>query len=264
MNESYGPYLRAQWRFYAERIAVGLATSGTLMLTAVLTTRWWLLPLGALGILLVAWFYAASTWQIRYRLDAQKSAEIAWENLDLDGFAKFICIEAGMRSLSLRLSRRLQRGSLKIIDVYNPQMMPNPALARLRIVAQSCVVSEAADPRAIWLEGRVGQLPQRDESVPAVVIDQVLSELVQEGDRLRLLNEAFRALEPGGRLVIIDRTQQPTNAWALAGGLAEPDLLTLLSARQLTLMERVPVNNWLVAFVTAKPTPQASQLRFNF
>lgn len=264
MNERLTPYLTARWPGYAERIVAGMLVAAGLMLGAAWRGQWWLLPLGAAVVLVVVWFYAASTWQMRNWLGGSGSAEKIWRLLKLDPFARYICIETGTRATSLQLSHRLQRGALKVVDVFNPQLMPDPALARLRTVAQAQVAHEPADPRAIWVEGRIGQLPQRDESVPAIVIDRVLSELAQAGDRERLLREAFRILEPGGKLVVIESVSRGSNRWTLGSWVSAEAVQSLITDRRFTYSNSQPLNGLLEAFVAVKPIPQATQLHFNF
>jgi hypothetical protein len=49
-----------------------------------------------------------------------------------------------------------------------------------------------------------------------VVLNQILSECWQEGDRLRLLKEANRILSANGRLLLAERTRTQTN-WLVHG-----------------------------------------------
>jgi SAM-dependent methyltransferase len=48
------------------------------------------------------------------------------------------------------------------------------------------------------------------------MLDQVLTQCWQEGDRLRLLQEAYRILTPNGRLLLSERIRTQTN-WLVYG-----------------------------------------------
>ncbi|MCZ7667791.1 MAG: hypothetical protein M5U34_11545 [Chloroflexi bacterium] len=55
-----------------------------------------------------------------------------------------------------------------------------------------------------------------DKSVPYVMLDQLLSQFWQRGDRLHLLQEAHRILTPNGRLLMSERIRSQTN-WLVLG-----------------------------------------------
>ena len=264
MNKPLISYLAARWRYYSERIGFGLLLALLLAVVGVLTQRWYLLPFAAFVVLVVAWFYAATSWQMRNMLDAGNSAEIIWALLKIDPQSRFVCLDIGLRSTALSLSHKLQRGTLKIVDVFNPQLMPDPALARLRLVAQAAVLDITADPRSLWVDGRIDQLPQRDQSVPAVVLVQVLSALVQSGDRTRLLQEAERILQPGGKLIVVEPTARSDNRWAFGAWATAEKINILLTDHHFIPTTTRPINGLLQAFSATKPQPQAEQLHFNF
>ena len=264
MPQRLNLYLAARWKGYATRVAGGVIVAVLLMMGAVLTTQWWWLPLGAVFILWAAWFYASTTWQIRNLLDTRRTVEGIWQLLKLDTYARFVCIEVGLRAMPLALSRRLQRGTLKIIDIYNPQLMPDLALARLRLVAQEQVVHEPSDPRALWVEGSVDRLPQRDDSVPAVVLDQVLFALKEAGDHRRLLREVYRVLQPGGRLIVVEAVKRQDNWWLGGEWFSAETIQQILTTNHFILHDDTPINPLLHAFCVLKPIPKREQLTFNF
>ena len=247
-------------------IAGGLLLAGVLAVGAALTLQWWLLPVASTVILGVAFFYASSTWQIRNLLDGRGSAEIVWRLLPLDSHARYVCVESGLRGTGLHLSRKLQRGTLKVIDVYNPQQMTERHLWRLREVAREEVPHDGSDPRGVWMEGSIDRLPQRDASVPAVVFDQVLSALGHHGngDHGRVLREAYRILEPGGQLVVVDAIRPKGNPLAIGDWFSAEELNTIIRDSHFLLHDDVKINDLLRAIVAIKPMPRPEQLAFKF
>ncbi len=258
------PFFAARWKAYPLRIAGGLAIGVLLMVAAILSEQWLLLPLGAVIILWVAWFYATTSWQMRYMLDTHNIVEKTWAMLHLDSNARFACVEIGLRAVPLSLSWKLQRGTLKIIDIYNPQLMADAAIARMRFVAQEQVVHQPSDPRALWIESSVDSLPQRNSSVPAVVLDRVLFPLQESGDRRRLLREVFRILQPGGTLLVIEAVQRKQNWWLGGDWLSAETVEEILLANHFIRSDDAEINPLLHAFRVLKPIPEREQLTFNF
>jgi ubiquinone/menaquinone biosynthesis C-methylase UbiE len=131
---------------------------------------------------------------------------------------KLLTIDLGSHEGARLISKHLTNGKLFVVDLYNPQQTPNPAVARARRTTSQT----ASDPRIIWYNGSVNLLPLPDHSVRAVFLQEVLSEFVQEGDRKALLQEVVRVLEPNGRVVLAELT----DAWPnrLRGGFGSPQI----------------------------------------
>ena len=121
----------------------------------------------------------------------------------------------GDHSAALLLSSGLTTGRLTLVDIYNPEQAPRAGVTRLRAAAPR----PPTDPRLVWYNGSVNLLPLPDGSVRVAVLDQVLSELVHEGDRDALLREVARVLEPNGRLLLVELADGwPLRLRAFPGG----------------------------------------------
>jgi ubiquinone/menaquinone biosynthesis C-methylase UbiE len=118
-------------------------------------------------------------------------------------------VDINMGSLELAewMSRQLSTGKVISIDIYNPQLAPSRTLARNR----QFEFKPVDDPRLSIRQGTTGLLPLPDSCVPLVTLIQSLSELWQDGDKIQLLLEIHRILEPGGQLLIAERMANKTN-----------------------------------------------------
>ena len=125
---------------------------------------------------------------------------------------KLLAIDLGSHDAAQLISKHLTNGKLFVVDLYNPQQTPNPAVARARRTTHQTF----NDPRIVWYTGGVNLLPLPDNSVRAVFLQEVLAEFVQEGDRKALLQEVLRVLEPNGCVLLAELT----DAWPnrLRGG----------------------------------------------
>ena len=167
----------------------------------------------ALGIVLV-YFLVMTLWAAHklYDLDGLRPYDILFDMGQIKATDNIVYVDLGLRVTPLHLRRRLTTGKIIVVDVYNPQWTTGQALVRARAQAPQ----PPNDPRLVWQNGRFDLLPLPDSSVPFVMLDQVLAQCWQEGDRLRLLQEAYRILTPNGRLLLAERISTQTN-WLVYG-----------------------------------------------
>lgn len=235
------------------------------MAWGVMASSWASLPLGALIILGVAYLYAATTWMMRCLLDFRPIAATIWQLASLSRSDQFLYVETGMRNVAIEVSKFLLNGRITIIDVFNPQLMPNNALLRTRRVAYENVILPLSDPRTIWIDGRFDRLPRLENSAEVVVLDQVLSEIAQHGDQVRLLTELYRVLKHGGRLIVVERVQSANNQWlagvgGLSGWHSAEIWQQLLKETHFDVATVEQINPLLSAFQAIKPRPKPMQL----
>lgn len=203
----------AYWPYYTERLLGGVAAGALLMAAGALSGWWGLLPLGGLVILATAYFYAASGWVVERLHNPQRTTAVIWEVGGLEPDAVFGYLGCGGRATAVALSRRLRRGRLTAVDLYHPQLTPARALWRVRLTEREAHATDAADPRLEWVDGSADLLPWPDEALDVLALDQVLFELADGREQERLLQAAVRALQPGGRLIIVEPVRQPANRW---------------------------------------------------
>lgn len=206
-------HISTNWPIFAV-LYIGLVL--VLFISGISLQKGWLsfVPLMlALGIVLV-YFLLTTLWAAHqlYDLDGQRPYDILFDMGQVKATDTIAYIDLGLRVTPLQLRRRLTTGKIIVIDVYNPQWTTGQALVRSRAQAPP----PPDDPRLIWQNGRFDLLPLPDKSVPFVMLDQILSQCWQEGDRLRLLKEANRILTPNGRLLLAERVRTQTN-WLVYG-----------------------------------------------
>ena len=206
-------HVYAQWPGYLLRYG-GLVLAFLLIGTG-LAIGWQVLV--ALGVVLLAavfFLMLAALWTANklYDTDSLQVNDLLFAMSQALPTNNFANIDLGLRQQAIMLSRHLTTGKITVIDVYNPQLTGDAALARARRQAPS----PKPDPRLRWYDGQIHLLPLPDSSVTAVFMFQVLSEFSQEGDRVALLREVRRILKPNGRLLIAEQTASWLN-WLIVG-----------------------------------------------
>ena len=246
----------AHWPTYLLLYGGGILLLTAPALLAALRGWWSLLLFGTAGMLVVAYFFGASLWAAYCQHDSGDFDRI-FSLAQLRAEESFVHVNLGTRRIAVALARRLTTGRLTVLDVYNPAIVRSAAVARLRRGA----ALPPGDPRLVWRECAIDLLPLRDESVRVVSLPYVLSEFWQHGDRLRLLRELERILQPGGRLVFAERMRTQRNtllgAWELLPQRYWQDLLREAGFEVLQAQETF---DGVVTFLRAgKPIPSRGQ-----
>jgi len=201
--------IRIHWPVYL--IGFGGGILGCLLIIALGIWRGWyaFVPLALALMLVLFYFLTLSLWAsyVQFDIRGNQDHHMLFEMGQLQPTDRFAHIHLGSRVTALGLSRRLISGRLTVIDVYNPQLTPSRALARMRKLRRH----PPADPRLTWLDGSIDLLPLPDGSTKAATISRSLGEFWQPGDRQCLLKEVARILVPGGHLLIAEPTRSDTN-----------------------------------------------------
>lgn len=204
-------------------VGIALANAALLLLILMVASQgWWAYALFAAAIWLVLFYFTAVGLLLAQRQGRSPDYAYLFALGEITPTERFVQIEVGRRDAGIYLTTLLTTGKLTIIDLYNPQLTPNPTLRR----ARQRLLHPPPDPRRTWIAGSVDLIPLPDSSVPAIILHDTLSQFPQHGDRQRLLQEAYRILAPGGRLLLSERTRSLTN-WLVLGPAAnrlpEPD-----------------------------------------
>lgn len=263
-------YLFARWPTHLLGYGGGSMLALLLLLVAA-SREWWTVALFAFAVFLVlGYLFFAALWTAHqlYDVRTQRTADLFFELGQLEPTARFAHVGLGLRRTPVELGRRLTRGQLTVIDVYNPQLAPDPALTRARIPAGSPQMPPP-DPRLHWRDGQIDMLPLPDSSVPVVTVDRTLGHLWQHGDRLLLLREIRRILIPGGKLLLAEeaRTRTAFLAWGPAALQRQPLLYwpTILAEAGFHIRKEKDVRDLVHYFVAAKPLEgELQQLTFDF
>lgn len=200
-------HVRSQWPIYLFGYGGGILLLFAAIVVS-LTQGWYSFVILALvGLLVLAYLLGVSLWSYHALHDNHSIRDTLYEMGELDPTMTIVDVNLGLREFPVALSRRMTTGKVIVLDVYNPLLAPNRALARAHDAGDRPV----SDPRLSWRDGSINLLPLPDNSIQAITLVQVASELWQEGDRLRLLQEVNRVLRPGGRLLLAERVQTPVN-----------------------------------------------------
>lgn len=219
----------------------------------------------ALALMIVLGFYfMGRVWSIYNLYDSEgiRPEDKLFDLGNIQDTETIVYLDYGERYRGLKLVRRLSSGKLIFVDLYNPNLMPNPMLVRLRREMPTAV----SDPRLSWKESQLGLLPLPDESVSVVVMCDLLSELAQRGDQKALLEEIYRVMKPYGRLLFCERTNSTINRLLLEGFQFHSSgyWQRLIREAGFTLQREVSYLNLIHCFRIIKPTPyEARQMAFD-
>lgn len=252
-------YIRVRWTIYAG-LAVGALVALVLVVVGVETTSWALALVGLASLLTLVYFVTTSLWAAYEQFVRRETMPVRtlFELGQIHPTDEFVYVGLGIRDTPTHLSRRLTRGHIQAIDVYNPQLTPRAVLARERRPLPAL-----SDPRLTWLEGSIDLLPLPDHSVVLLLTSYTLVEFWQHGDRELLLREIYRVLQPGGHLVLAEPVRSRTQ-WLMVG----PAALRLptptywrrmLRSVGFSLNREKDVGGYYHCFRAEKPLPGAVQ-----
>jgi ubiquinone/menaquinone biosynthesis C-methylase UbiE len=253
-------HVYAQWPGYLLRygglvLALLLLGIGLILELQVIT---------ALGILLLAavfFLMLAALWTANrlFDADSEQVSDLLFTMSQALPGDQLAMIDLGLRQQAILLSRSLTTGKITVVDVYNPQLTTDSALAHARREAPPA----KTDPRLVWYDGHFNLLPLPDASVEAVFMFQVLSEFNQHGDRQVLLREVRRILKPSGRLLITEQSASWLN-WLLVrhgGANLQPVEYwqDLLQGAGFDILRQEQIQGLLNCLRADKPSPYAGK-----
>ncbi len=194
--------VRYNWSLYAAAIAgSAVVVALVLMLHPVAVVSWILLAGSAFGIFWLAASLAAS----HYIYDRSGLYKWDWirDKLGL-GPHRLVNVHCGLDESSVDLRRVFPEAELAILDIYDSEEMPERSIARARAEARVPSGAVKADYR---------RLPLETGSVDAVFTIFAAHELRRAAAKETFFREAWRVLQPGGRLLLVEHLR---DAWNLA------------------------------------------------
>ncbi len=252
----------AQWPRYALLYGGVVAALLAVGLSAI---RGWLsfVLLGLAAFLVCAFFLAMNLWAVVkvYGRNGIRPHHALFDLGRIQSHDKIIYVSLGSRQQPIALSRRLTTGHITVVNVYNPQWIAQKPPARQPR-------HPADDPRLTWIDGDIRLLPFPDGSAANVILCEILSRFWQHGDRLILLEEIHRILQPKGQLLIAEKCRT-TNYW-LVNGPAAPQIPArtywedLFTEAGFRIRKEVNRDGLITCWRVGKPTlREARQLTFN-
>ncbi|MCB9418558.1 MAG: methyltransferase domain-containing protein [Ardenticatenaceae bacterium] len=218
------PFSGTLQAIYARWPAFALGYGGivaALILIGISAQQGWigLIPLTLALLLVLIYFFLAALWRIHQQFgrNGLTPHHVLFDMGRIRAADQFVIIDLGLRQQAIDLARRLTTGKAVVVDVYSPQWTPGRSLVRHR----ARMPHPPTDPRIRWQTGRIDLLPLPDKSVTAVILCQVISEFIQEGDQLQLLEEIYRILSENGRLLVAEEVQNRTNSLLMGPGVLQ-------------------------------------------
>lgn len=221
-------------------------------------------PLGMVVFLLAAFFLGMNLWaEVRvYGRNGIRPHHALFDLGHIQSSDKIVYINLGERYQPTSLSRRLTTGQITVVDIYNPQWISQ----KPREIRPSPAADH--DPRLVWIDGDIHLLPFPDGSVSHIILCELLSAFIQHGDRLILLQEIHRVLQPQGQLLIAEKCR--TAVYWLTYGPGAVQLPTqtywenLFTEAGFRLRKRDNHEGLLTCWRLSKPTlREARQLAFD-
>ena len=258
-------FAQARWPLYLIGYGGGMLLAIVAIVLGIFQGWLALIPLSLAALMVLAYLSLTSLWAVHLLYD---NNDIRNKLFELGRFRtndSFVYLDVGLKWLPARMSRRLTTGHIIVIDLYNPLLTPDSNLARAHQQARH----PDPDPRISWRDGDISLIPLADGSVSAVVMAEVASEFWQEGDRKMLINEIYRILSPGGRLILAERVRTTSNLLMMGFdgfNLETADYWkTLISKRGFRVSREEHLGDLMHFFRADKPLPdEGQQLIFDF
>lgn len=158
---------------------------------------------GAVGIGCAAFWIGSSLAASHSIYDTSKLYQFEWiADLFSPAPQRWANIHAGLDETTLRLRKLFPGSRSRILDIYDPSLMSEPSITRARLLTPSPVPSESVEPAA---------LPFRDWELDTAFLIFAAHEIRDRDARLRFFRELHRAIEPGGKVLIVEHLRDLAN-----------------------------------------------------
>lgn len=168
--------------------------------------RW----LGGAGAAVAGWFAGASFWAFHAMFDRSELLGGQWLKEELSQPpARWIQINAGLEETTLPLPDVFPGAEGKMLDLYNPSVMTEPAVTRAR--------QQRADVATIAV--RPESLPVEDGWAEMVVVTLAAHEIRDDQKRQRFFQELRRVVSQDGRVIVVEHLRDLAAALAFGPGI---------------------------------------------
>ena len=163
----------------------------------------------AFGAFIAAWLASASFLAAHWVFDRSELTRWHWLARECDPApAKWVHINAGLEETHAPLDEIFPASEGKVLDIYDPQSMSEPAIARAR----------NQKPVAPGITTRSDALPVDTGWAESVFLLMTAHEIRDPGERDSFFRELARILAPGGRVILVEHLRDGANAAAFGPG----------------------------------------------
>jgi SAM-dependent methyltransferase len=168
--------------------------------------RW----LGGAGAVIAGWLACASFWAFHSMFDRSELLNGQWLAQELpQAPRRWVQINVGLEETTLPLHRVFPEAEGKMLDLYNPAVMTEPAVTRAR--------QRTADVATITVQ-QPDSLPVEDSWGDVVVVMLAAHEIRDEQKRERFFAELCRVVSPEGKLIVVEHLRDLAAALAFGPG----------------------------------------------
>lgn len=188
--------VKPHYGYYALPIITVL--SAIIIVTGILVVIliWWLAGFIIIGLGL----YIILSYGISMHLTGQTETPNPPEILELKGDEKVLDVGCGLGRMTISVAKHLNTGRVIGIDIWDKMEISGNSPERAYANAQI----EGVRDRVEFKTGNVLSIPFPDNSFDVVTSSSVINNLHGDSEKLRALEEIFRVLRPGGKLLLLE------------------------------------------------------------
>lgn len=195
------------WPLYA---AAGVGIVGGLVLVGLPDVppliRW----LGGAAALVAGWFACASFWAFHSMFDRSELLGGQWLTKELPRLPqRWVQINVGLEETTLPMVDLFPGADGKMLDLYNPAVMTEPAVTRAR--------QQRADAATIAVQPE--SLPVADGWADAIVVMLAAHEIRDRQKREQFFRELRRGVSPEGKVIVVEHLRDLAAALAFGPGI---------------------------------------------
>lgn len=195
------------WPLYAGA-AVGI-TAGVILacLPQVAPPFRWL---GGIGAAAAGWLALASFSAFHWMFDRSELLHGEWLKEELpQSPGRWVQVNAGLEETTLPLDRVFPNADGKMLDLYHPAVMTEPAVSRAR-QQQRQGAAIAVQPDS---------LPVEDDWADLVVVTLAAHEIRDDQKRAKFFQELRRIVAPAGKVIVVEHLRDLAAALAFGPGI---------------------------------------------